>query len=127
MSRRSHRLSIVSVLLAALIHQLGASPCGCVEHNSWLHAIADVSDSSHRHVGSGGAEVGTRCDHPGPLLAEVPRSVKPPVVTGTAFVRAASRDLVSDTLAATRLASDRLMEALLLWLPVRALTQVFRL
>ncbi|MFK7737681.1 MAG: hypothetical protein AB8B50_16725 [Pirellulaceae bacterium] len=45
-----------SVLLALVVYQLGACPCGCVEHNAWLQMFG-VSSHSHEDValGSGNA------------------------------------------------------------------------
>lgn len=37
------------VLLALVVYQLGACPCGCVEHNAWLQVLG-VSDHSHAEV-----------------------------------------------------------------------------
>ena len=32
------------VLLVGMIYQLGACPCGCLEHNAWLHLLGIDSD-----------------------------------------------------------------------------------
>jgi hypothetical protein len=37
------------VLLWALVYQLGACPCGCVEHNAWLQMLG-ASGHSHAAV-----------------------------------------------------------------------------
>ena len=43
------RKSASCVLLALVVYQLGACPCGCVEHNAWLQVLG-VSDHSHAEV-----------------------------------------------------------------------------
>ncbi len=49
---------VTCVLLAVMVYQLGACPCGCWEHNSWLqmmglsdhqHPIAEASDDVSVH------------------------------------------------------------------------------
>lgn len=37
-----------SVLLVMIVYQLGACPCGCLEHNAWLQLLG----MSHEHVHS---------------------------------------------------------------------------
>ena len=39
-----HRKLAAFVLLAGMIYQLGACPCGCLEHNAWLHLLGIESD-----------------------------------------------------------------------------------
>ena len=38
-----------TVLLAAMVFQLGACPCGCVEHNAWAQLL-DLDSGDHDHA-----------------------------------------------------------------------------
>lgn len=41
------------VLMLALIHQVGACPCGCLEHNHWLKAFGLVGQEPHADIQAG--------------------------------------------------------------------------
>ena len=36
-----------TLLVVCLFHQMGACPCGCIEHNYWLQALGLAEDHDH--------------------------------------------------------------------------------
>jgi hypothetical protein len=43
-SRVTSRQGLASCVLALMVYQLGACPCGCLEHNAWLQWAGITSD-----------------------------------------------------------------------------------
>ena len=57
--RRMHRIAS-AVLMVGFIYQLGACPCGCLQHNYWAQALGMSPHDSHEAVDTTQLEL-----HPG--------------------------------------------------------------
>ena len=49
-----HRLAALA-LLVGIVYQLGACPCGCLEHNMWV-ALLGLDSDGHSDAGAGRAD-----------------------------------------------------------------------
>lgn len=129
MNARQTTRSTCLLLITALVHQLGASPCGCLDHNRWYQSVVALVcvDCPHEHATPEDTLHAADCEHTTPFAALAPTRVGP--------TRSAGGDLVliappAEILSIAGVVSgsptaERTTAAL--GLPVRAQTQVFRL
>lgn len=117
------------VLLVAMVHQLGASPCGCWEHNGWRQSVVCVftDDHPHDHAEEGDACHAADCEPTPPLAALASaRSQTPDTPTGVGYATPAPvSPLASNNDLIAAFAIERTLGVPAL--SVRAQTQVFRL
>lgn len=117
------------LLMAALVHQLGASPCGCLEHNGWRQSVVCLLGE---HQPSGHAVEEDRvqadgCEHSPTLTAMVPNRLEPPTRTFGGFGTPAASPEPHALAFAVSVRRDVSRSAGKLAPPVRAQMQVFRL
>ena len=97
--RVMHRKTVI-VLLICLAYQLGACPCGCLEHNAWLQ-ILGLSHHDHGPAGSPDQSVVAAAEHhdcsgqPRPLYLTNTDRHETSVSVSVAFVEVPRRPLSS--------------------------------
>lgn len=127
MTARQTTRATCLLLMAALVHQLGAAPCGCLEHNGWRQSVVALLGGAPSHDHGDNGVHAADCEHLPALTALAPARVATPDSADEGHATTASL-LGSRTAPSTagRSPSAR-RSAANLAPPVRAKTQVFRL